>query len=156
MNNKHVIESPVNEVTNEVGDGGETSLLVVLWLSDDMMVALHTEERGGRDRVDDRGGKEHRRKWWSWCDLREKHTIMNGIGAMVTIVKTMGVIGIIMLFFVTTTVGNVQVQRDNPCCNIVVKSCCGTGDVANIPTYGKVVGRKGTVGRNVPFVSNHP
>lgn len=66
--------------------------------------------------------------------------------------KTMGVIGIIMLFLVATIVGS-NVQRDNPCCNIVVKSCCGTGDVSNIPSYGKVEGRKR--GPNVPLVRNH-
>ncbi|GJT00178.1 hypothetical protein Tco_0821347 [Tanacetum coccineum] len=50
---------------------------------------------------------------------------------MVSAMKTMGVIAIIMLFFVATTVAI-------PCCDGEYTSCCKTGDVVNITTFANV------------------
>ncbi|KAI3684087.1 hypothetical protein L2E82_49937 [Cichorium intybus] len=55
---------------------------------------------------------------------------------MVSAVKTMGVIGIIMLFFVATTVGDEHPTI--PCCDGEYTSCCKAGYDPNPTTYGKV------------------
>lgn len=68
------------------------------------------------------------------------------ISKMVSVVKTMGVIGIITLFFVATTTAI-------PCCDGEYTSCCKSGDDVNVTTFAKVTGRKGAADKNtVPVV----
>lgn len=86
--------------------------------------------------------------------LESKKVRSLNLSKMVSVVKTMGVISIIMVFLVATTVGDDH--PDVPCCDRMYAPCCQTRKAANITNYGKVVGRKVTVGKNAPLVSNHP
>ncbi|KAI3758403.1 hypothetical protein L6452_05964 [Arctium lappa] len=46
-----------------------------------------------------------------------------------------------------------DVHPNISCCDGEYTSCCKTtGDVANTTTYGNIVGRKGSVNRDVPLV----
>lgn len=73
---------------------------------------------------------------------------------MAAVMKTIGVISIMMLFLVATTVSD---EHPNiPCCDGEYTSCCKSTDDANVTTFGVVVGRKGALGQHVHFLNNHP
>ena len=58
---------------------------------------------------------------------------------MDAVVKSMGVIGVIMMFLVATSVGEVHLNYI-PCCHGNSTSCCNckSGDIANVTTFANV------------------
>lgn len=82
--------------------------------------------------------------------LHLSYRLTKDISKMVTAVKTMGVICIIMMFLVATTVGDDHEHKGDHHANKPE-----TNDVVNVTTYAKVDGLKGAVDRNVPLVPNN-